>query len=113
MRTPPADNGGELAFVVDALGIRREYDRLIRTGDGGRRLKKKERLLGDNVAKFGDVINIIATDTDDFAGFDRSKQARFRARPTARGARPLAPRGARDFANLLALDCAVERRSSC
>src|SRR5258707_6416763 len=66
LRTAAADNDGELALVLDAPGIGREYDQLVRADDGRRRLKKEEWLFGDYVAKFGGVSGVVAAPENAF-----------------------------------------------
>jgi hypothetical protein len=68
VRTAAADNESKLAFMLDALGIGRKHDRLVRADNGRRRLKKDKRLFGDYVAKFGGMSGVVAAYANDFAG---------------------------------------------
>ena len=65
-----ADDDGEFAFVLDALGIFWEDDGFAGADDGGRRLEEDHRLFGDFVAEFGGVGGVVAADADDFGGSD-------------------------------------------
>ena len=70
MRTSSADDDGEFAFVLDALGIFRKDDCVAGADDGRGRLEEDHRLFGDFVAEFGGVGGVIAADANDFAGSD-------------------------------------------
>src|SRR5258708_33185836 len=60
LRTAEADNDGELAFVLDAPGIGREHDRLVRADDGRRGVKKEEWRFGDHVCQVGGGRGVIS-----------------------------------------------------
>jgi hypothetical protein len=108
MRAAAADDDGELAFVLNARGVRCECDGLVGADDGGRGLEKHERLFGDFVAELGSVRGVVAADADDFAGIDGGDEANGGERPGPRRLRPLGPRRAGDFADLIRVEDAIE-----
>src|SRR5258708_7428397 len=105
------EHEGELAIVLDALGVSREDNGFFRSDDGGRRLEKHQRLFGDFVAELSGMRGIVAADADDFAGINRRHQAHRGERPRTGGLRPLTPRRAGDFPHLVRIEDAVKRSS--
>jgi hypothetical protein len=94
--------------MLDTLRVRREDHGLFRTDDGGRRLQKHQRLLGNFVAEFGGVRGIVAADANDFAGINRRHKAHCGERPRAGRLRPLSPRYAGDFPHLVRIEDGVK-----
>ena len=106
----PRQDHGELAFVLDLLGIARQDDGLVRPDDGRRGLEKEERLFGRFVAQLGNVRRVVAPNADYLAGFDGRQQAHVAEPPGARAAGPWPPRRPADLPDLLPLEQAVDAR---
>jgi len=63
----PSDHDGELALVVEVLGLGRVHDRLERTDHGGVRLEEQQRVLRHRIAQFRCVLGVVAPDPNDLA----------------------------------------------
>src|SRR5580704_13972436 len=111
LRTAPANDKGQLAFVFDALRLGRQNNRLAGPDDRGRRLKKNQRLLGHLIAKFCGVRRVVAPDTHNFSRIDGGQQPHVSNRPGAPPVGPGTPRGGGNVADVVALEQTVKRRS--
>ena len=109
MRTAAADDQGEFAFVLHALGVFRQNDRLIGANNRSGGFQEDQGFLGDFVAELGSMRGIIAADTHNFGRFDRSEQSDISQVRRTRAPCPLSPRQAGNFNDVLTLDETIAR----
>jgi hypothetical protein len=71
-----ADHDGELALIVKVVADLRLHQRLLMADLAAGKARKQRRLFGDGAADLGNVVAVVESDADDFAGIgnDRSKR---------------------------------------
>src|SRR5271157_375129 len=70
MRALLADHDAQLAFVLDAIGVARQDDGLLRADYGRGGFQKDERLFGNFIAKFGGVRSVVTSNADNLGRLD-------------------------------------------
>jgi hypothetical protein len=102
-----ADDNGDFAFVVDALGDAGEDDGFFGRDDRRRGLQEDYRILRRRAAHFGGVVDVILADADDFRGDGGREEFYGVERPFVAGEFACAPEFAAEFVNGVGFNDAV------
>jgi len=72
---PPANDNGQLRFVIGAMIRKRDFDLCPIRDDGGRGLKPKKRLFGQRFARFPRMVGVVQAHGDYLGRTDWSQGA--------------------------------------